>query len=117
LNRIHNLDCIEGMDRIPDCSIDMILSDLPYDGMTENHWDSAIHLEDLWRQFERVAKPHAAIVLTAASPFSHVLAKSKLEWLRTEWVWLKEQGTNFLNVSTQPLRSHETVLVFAKTKT
>ena len=29
LNRIYNEDCMEGMKRIPDGSVDMILCDLP----------------------------------------------------------------------------------------
>lgn len=30
LNTIYNEDCLEGMKRIPDKSVDMILCDLPY---------------------------------------------------------------------------------------
>lgn len=30
LNRIYNEDCLEGMKRIPDASVDMILTDIPY---------------------------------------------------------------------------------------
>ena len=29
LNRIYNEDCLEGMKRVPDGSVDMILCDLP----------------------------------------------------------------------------------------
>ena len=29
LNKIYNMDCMEGMEDIPDKSIDMILCDLP----------------------------------------------------------------------------------------
>ena len=35
LNKIYNEDCLVGMDRIPDGSVDMILTDLPY-GTTRN---------------------------------------------------------------------------------
>ena len=30
LNKIYNEDCLEGMKRIPDKSVDMILCDLPW---------------------------------------------------------------------------------------
>lgn len=30
INRVFNEDCLEGMKKIPDGSIDMILCDLPY---------------------------------------------------------------------------------------
>lgn len=35
LNRIYQMDCIEGMRLIPDKSIDLILTDIPYDGVTK----------------------------------------------------------------------------------
>ncbi len=34
LNKIYNQDCLEGMKQIDDKSIDMILCDLPYGGVT-----------------------------------------------------------------------------------
>lgn len=39
LNRIYNEDCLVGMAKIPDASIDCIICDLPY-GTTKNAWDS-----------------------------------------------------------------------------
>lgn len=47
LNKIYNEDCLEGMKKIPDGSVDCIVCDLPY-GTTKNSWDSVIPLEDLW---------------------------------------------------------------------
>lgn len=41
---LYNEECLAGMDRIPDHSIDMVLCDLPY-GITANKWDSIIPLE------------------------------------------------------------------------
>ena len=65
LNRIYNEDCLEGMKRIPDKSIDMILTDPPY-GTTACKWDSVIPFEPMWEQYERVVKDNGAIVLTAS---------------------------------------------------
>ena len=45
VNRVYNEDCMIGMQRIKDKSIDMILCDLPY-GTTQNKWDSVIPLND-----------------------------------------------------------------------
>ena len=36
LNQIYNEDCIEGMKRIPDASIDVILTDPPYKYLPED---------------------------------------------------------------------------------
>lgn len=45
INKIYNEDCLIGMQKIKDNSIDMILCDLPY-GVTQNKWDSLIPLND-----------------------------------------------------------------------
>lgn len=45
INKVYNEDCLEGMKKINDKSIDMILCDLPY-GTTQNKWDSLIPLND-----------------------------------------------------------------------
>ena len=111
LNTIYNEDCLEGMKKIDDASVDMILSDLPY-GTTENKWDSIIPLDRLWEQYKRITKADAAIVLTAQCPFDKVLGSSNLDMLRYEWIWEKEAGTGFLNAKVAPLKSHENILVF-----
>ena len=36
LNKIYNEDCLEGMKEIPDKSIDMILTDIPYGVVNRN---------------------------------------------------------------------------------
>ena len=113
LNKIYNEDCLEGMKRIDDKSIDMILCDLPY-GMTYNKWDTVIPLDKLWEQYERIIKDNGAIVLTAQTPFDKVLGTSNLKMLRYEWIWEKENATGFLNAKKQPLRKHENILVFYK---
>lgn len=104
-------DCLEKMQDIPDGSVDMVMCDLPY-GTTRNKWDSVIDLPSLWREYHRVCKPSAAIVLTAQAPFDKVLGASNLSLLKYEWVWEKEAGTGFLNAKKSPLKSHENILVF-----
>ena len=113
LNKIYNEDCLEGMKRIPDKSVDMILCDLPY-GTTRNKWDSIIPLEPLWEQYERVIKDNGAIVLTAQTPFDKVLGVSNLKLLRYEWIWEKTTSTGFLNAKKMPMKAHENILVFYK---
>jgi site-specific DNA-methyltransferase (adenine-specific) len=69
LNVVYNEDCLEGMNRIEDKSIDMILCDLPY-GTTKCKWDTIIPLDKLWKQYNRIIKDNGAIVLTASQPFT-----------------------------------------------
>jgi len=101
------------MKRIADNSVDMILCDLPY-GTTRNKWDSIIPLVLLWEQYGRVIKDSGAIVLTAQTPFDKVLGVSCLELLKYEWIWVKQQGTGFLNSKKMPLKATENILVFYK---
>ncbi|WP_405176322.1 site-specific DNA-methyltransferase [Paenibacillus sp. FSL H8-0261] len=112
-NQIIHGDCLEVMPSLPDKSFDMILCDLPY-GTTENLWDSIIPLDRLWQQYERLIKDGGAIVLTAQTPFDKVLGASNLRLLRYEWIWIKSNGTGFLNVNRMPLKAHENILVFYK---
>lgn len=41
LNKIYNEDCMEGMKRIPDASIDLIVTDPPYN-TTDCEWDKNV---------------------------------------------------------------------------
>lgn len=113
LNKIYNEDCLVGMQRIPDKSIDLIACDLPY-GTTQNKWDSVIPLDKLWGQYERIIKDNGAIVLTAAKPFSATLLLSNQKLFRYDVIWKKNKSTGFLNVKKMPLRNHEEILVFYK---
>ena len=106
-------DCLEKMKEIPDGSVDMVMCDLPY-GTTQNKWGIRIPLEPLWREYRRVCKPSAAIVLTASQPFTSAVVMSNAGMFKYQWVWDKSQVTGFLNSKKQPLRHHEDVLVFYK---
>lgn len=106
-------DCLELMKDIPNGSIDMILCDLPY-GTTACKWDSIIDLDLLWKQYKRIIKDNGAIVLTASQPFTTKLISSNYEMFKYEWIWDKCQCTNFYNAKRQPLKKHESILVFNK---
>lgn len=111
----HVGDCFDVMRDLPDGSVDMILCDLPY-GTTACAWDSVLPLDQLWAEYRRVTKPNAAIVLTAAQPFTSALVMSNVAWLRYEWIWRKNQGVNPMSAKHQPMRNHESILVFYRSK-
>lgn len=108
---LYNGDCLDVMATLPSASVDLILCDLPY-GTTQNKWDSIIPLDELWAQYWRIAKPNAAIVLTAQCPFDKALGASCLQHLKYEWIWIKPTATGFLNAKSAPLKNIENVLVF-----
>ena len=113
LNKIYNEDCLEGMKRIPDGSVDMILCDLPY-GLTASKWDAVIPNDLLWEQYERVIKENGAIVLFGNEPFSSHLRMSNIKSYRYDWKWDKVRGANFATVNRRPFNSFEDIMVFYK---
>lgn len=115
INKIYNEDCLEGMKRIPDKSVDMILCDLPY-GIIDCKWDNVIPFEPLWEQYNRIIKEHCAIVLFAQEPFASRLRMSNIKMYKYDWVWQKNIAPNFLNANVQPLKNHELICVFGKGK-
>lgn len=113
LNRIYQMDCLEGMKLIPDKSIDMILCDLPY-GTTRLKWDSVLNLEKLWEEYTRIIKDNGAIVLSANQPFTSKLVSSNYEMFKYGWIWVKPYVTGFLNAHYRPMLCYEDILVFSK---
>ena len=78
VNKIYNEDCLETLKRLPDNSIDLMLTDPPYN-VTRNEWDKPIDLDVLWLEWHRVVKPNGAIVITSQQPFTTDLIKNKPE--------------------------------------
>ena len=105
-------DCLDLLPRLPAASVDLVLCDLPY-GTTACAWDAVIPFDALWAQYRRIAKPNAAIVLTASQPFTTALIGSNLEDFRYCWVWDKKKGGNIFNLKRQPYKVHEDICVFS----
>jgi len=105
-------DCLEIMPSIEAGSVDMVLCDLPY-GTTACKWDSVIPFEPLWREYHRVAKPRAAIVLTASQPFTSALVMSNIKNFKYCWVWEKTRVSGFWDCAFRPLKGHEDIAVFS----
>ncbi len=111
LDRIYNMDCLEGMKAIPDGSVDAVICDLPY-GTTQCPWDAVIPFEPLWKQYDRICKPNAAVILFGVNPFFADVINSNRKNFRYEIVWFKTSFAGFLNAEKCPLRAHENIAVF-----
>jgi site-specific DNA-methyltransferase (adenine-specific) len=107
-----NGDCLERMKEIPDGSVDMVMTDPPY-GTTACSWDAVISFEPMWAELKRVTKKNAAIALCASQPFSSTLICSNLSMFKHEWIWIKNRGSNFANTVREPMKEHESVLLFS----
>jgi len=115
-NKIHLMKYEDGHQLIPDNSIDLIYSDLPYN-QTKNVWDVLIDLDLLWSDYIRIMKPNAAIILHCQGAFTSMLMQSNKKMWRYNLIWKKgNRITGHLNSKVQPLRNHEDIAVFYKKK-
>lgn len=113
LDNILHGECLELMCNINDCSVDMILCDLPY-GTTACKWDTIISFKELWLQYDRIIKDSGCVALFGSEPFSSHLRLSNLNYYKYDWVWEKSKASNYVHSKYQPLKSHETISIFSK---
>ena len=117
IDKIYQGDCLELIKQLPDKSIDCIICDPPYEVLNKNNkdaqWDRIIPFDDLWQQYERVAKDNAAIILFAQGMFTARLMMSNPKLWRYNLIWQKGgRCSGFLNAKKMPLREHEDIVVF-----
>jgi len=105
-------DCLEVMKYIPDGSVDLVLTDIPY-GTTACKWDSVIPFEPMWAAVKHVLKPRGVFVTTASQPFTSALIMSNIRNYKHSWVWNKKLAGNAIFAKKQPLKIHEDIVVFS----
>ena len=117
IDKIYQGDCLELIKQLPDKSIDCIICHPPYEVLNKNttdaQWDRIIPFDELWQQYERVAKDNAAIILFAQGMFTARLMMSNPKLWRYNLIWQKGgRCSGFLNAKKMPLREHEDIVVF-----
>src|SRR5882724_11341869 len=100
-------------DSIDDRSVDMVMADMPYE-VTESQWDVLIPFNLMWEKYNRIIKPHGAMVFTGCQPFTAMLICSNLKMYRHEWVWDKSLKTGHFEAKRRPMMIHESVIVFSQ---
>jgi site-specific DNA-methyltransferase (adenine-specific) len=103
-------------------SINMFLCDFPYtfkgkQRVTANAWDLPIDDKSFFELALKLLTPNGVIVLTASQPFTSYLVMNHLDCFKYEWIWEKDNGSNFVHVKHQPFKVHESVLIFGKAPT
>ena len=126
INKVYNIDGIELMkkmiEELGEQSVDMFLCDFPYtykgkQRVTANKWDTPIDIDEFFKLAKILLKPFGVIALTATNPFSSYLVNKGLDMYKYEWIWEKDNGSNFVHVKHQPFRVHEHILIFGKAPT
>nr|DAY67527.1 MAG TPA: adenine-specific methyltransferase [Caudoviricetes sp.] len=110
-NKIYNEDCLEGMKRIPDNSVDCILTDPPYMYLKNQKLDRPFDEIAFFKECKRVLKKDSFIVLfgrgTSFYRWNCILADMGFTF-KEEIIWDKINTTSPL----LPLsRKHETISI------
>lgn len=111
-NTVHCCDWRELIGALPDSSVDLVLTDPPYN-LTDCSWETAINWPQWWLEIARILSPVGVVVMTAMQPFTSELVMSNKAWFRYEWVWIKNMATRFLDANRKPMRRHEDIVVFS----
>lgn len=111
--QLYRGECLKRMNELAERSVDLVLCDLPYGGMTGCDWDIALDLAAFWTAVKRILKPRGIVVAFAAQPFTTELVASNRDWFRYSMVWEKNRPTGFLQCWQRPLTAHEDILVFS----
>jgi len=111
LNKIYNMDCLEGMKLIPDGSIDAIITDPPY-WTTACKRDTVIPFDLMREQLKRIIKPNWAIVLFWSEPFSSALRMSNIKDYKYDCIWNKKNTWCPVVANKRPLPIHENISIF-----
>jgi len=113
---LFNDDMFNILGNIEPQSVDLLLTDFPYGTLNKsrNQWDRIIDYERFWDLVDIICKPNAAIVSTAAQPFTSVLISTNYRDFKYCLVWEKSKATGYLNAKKQPMRAHEDIVVFYK---
>lgn len=114
--KLYNGECLEIMrSKIDDKSIDCIICDLPY-GSTSCEWDNLIDFDDLWREYNRILKPNANIVLFCSGLFTFQLYNSNPKQFKYKLIWKKNVPTGMSSAKYRPMKYYEEILVFSNGK-
>jgi len=138
-NKVYDFDAITFLECMyedfGDESIEMFLVDFPYtykgkNRVTANRWDLPVNIERFFELSSRLLTKEGCIALTASNPFSAYLINTiekmssdkkykdvELVNFKYEWIWEKDNGSNFVHVKHQPFKVHESVLIFGKAPT
>ena len=126
IDKIYNMDCLEGMKQIPDGSVDAIICDLPYGTVKgigkgtqyegKSEWDERIPTDKLFEQYERVLRRNGVAILFSQEPYTRHLRTFKAKNMEFVYpmIWLKDSAGNALMSRAAPISYFEDINVFVK---
>lgn len=125
--KIYNEDCLKGMKKIKDESVDLILTDPPYGtikglvsedwDLDKTKWDVCIDNEKLFKEYARILKFNGRIILFSQEPYTKNLRNfNEVTEIKFNYpmIWKKNNFGNPLNAKHAPLSYFEDINVFTK---
>jgi len=112
-NKIHCMDCLEGLKKLANDSVDVLLTDPPYN-VINMEWDIKIDWDELAKEIHRVLKVNGSIYIFGQFPMvcDVYVAFSKYFKFKQDLVWYKNRGFSLVN--TIYTKYHENILFFTK---
>ena len=105
-------DCTQLLSKIPDGSINAIITDPPY-GTTKCAWDIQIPFDLLWKEYQRILKQSGVIIIFGNEPFTSDLICSNKKMFREKLTWQKHKPSNMGNAQRMYLKYSEDIVVFS----
>lgn len=111
---LYNSDCIEGIKKIPNNSIDFVFADLPF-GCTSCSWDLPIDMAEFSKQIWRITKDEAPIVFMCNMKFLFEIIKyMKTDYYKFEVIWEKANSTQPFLAKKRVMSRHEFICFWYK---
>lgn len=124
---LHNGDCLEVMKRIPDGSVDLVLTDPPYGTMDrKTHrpekrldditWDFALDEKVILQELCRIVRQNGKIALFSQEPYTSKLILAgvpRIQFIQ-RLAWKKNVAGNFLCSSQNCMQYIEDICLFRK---
>ena len=128
--QLYNGDCLELMKNIPDCSVDLVLTDPPYgtvknlgkgeiakeNGYRDYGWDETIDTEKMFQEISRILRPNGKAILFSQEPYTSKLITSAIPSLPFLYraMWYKNTAGNILGAKSAMVNRFEDICIFQK---
>jgi site-specific DNA-methyltransferase (adenine-specific) len=95
--------------------ISLILTDPPY-GITGTVNDSCLNIAEMFNTIQITGNYKKTILLFSVQPFTTQLIVANLTYYKYELIWVKNVPTGMAQAAYSPMKYHETIQVFSRTK-
>lgn len=123
-------DCIELMKKIPDGSVDLVLTDPPYgivknlgkneiakaNGYRDYSWDTTIDTDKMLQQISRVLRQNGKAILFSQEPYTSHIITRQISSLPFSYraVWVKNNFGNKFTCNKAMVNKFEDICIFSK---